>query len=152
MEGDERDGNWWGWLAGAFVVALLVLYIFGGKASGQIPDVQPEIGRAVFCDTPDQIERVFQGGPSEAEVAATVAAINKGLAEPACGVLTAVFLRVPGEVRRVTASEGEAYAIIEVLVVGIANEDAGVQMVQPTRQFVGAPVEDEPETKDARRV
>jgi hypothetical protein len=118
-------------------------------AFAQVPTQEPQVGQAVFCDSPDYVEHIFKGSGDDAAVARAVTEINAAHPKPVCVNAEAIFFRAPGEVRRVTAGDGNEYVIVELLVIGIVVQGRPIP-IPPSRMYAGVDEEDTPEQRDAR--
>jgi len=118
----------------ARLLLLPALILFGVPAQAQEVEVAP----GLVCDTQNQLERfvaLYQG-----DVQAAVKAVNAETHDPtACGLANMAFVRGP---QLATArNKDRAFDIIQILVVGVANE-GGVQTVTPALFYPVFPVEE----------
>jgi len=121
-----------------FVAALLLvpsLSFLGIPAHAQ----EIEVGSSLICDTEEQAERfiaLYNG-----DTRATITAVNAEMHDPtACGLATTAYVRGP---QLATARNKDiTFSIVQILVVGVADEDGGVESVAPAVFFSLFPVDE----------
>jgi hypothetical protein len=114
---------------------LPALILFAVPAQAQ----EVELGPGLVCDTQTQVERfvaLFNG-----DALAAVNAVNAEMHDPtACGLANMAFVRGP---QLATArNKDTTFDIVQILVVGVANEAGGVQSVTPAVFYSLFPVEE----------
>jgi hypothetical protein len=122
----------------------LLFLLIGAPVRAQdthsMDDRNVEFGDVVVCDTQGQVERyvaLYHGDKQ-----AAVHAVNRAENDPtACGVTSAVFVRGP---QTATArTEGMAFKIVRILVLGLESDD-GFRQVQPAPYFTAFGVTEYP--------
>jgi hypothetical protein len=121
-----------------FVAALLLvpsLSFLGIPAHAQ----EIEVGSSLICDTEEQAERfiaLYNG-----DKRATITAVNAEMHDPtACGLATTAYVRGP---QLATARNKDiTFSIVQILVVGVADEDGSVESVAPAVFFSLFPVDE----------
>jgi hypothetical protein len=117
------------------MLLLPALMLFGVSAQAQ----EVELGPGLVCDTQKQVERfvaLYSG-----DVQAAVNAVNAEMHDPtACGLANMAFVRGP---QLATArNKNTSFDIVQILVVGVANEAGSVQTVTPAVFYSLFPVEE----------
>jgi hypothetical protein len=117
------------------LLLLPALILFAVPAQAQ----EVELGPGLVCDTQTQVERfvaLFNG-----DALAAVNAVNAEMHDPtACGLANMAFVRGP---QLATArNKDTTFDIVQILVVGVANEAGGVQSVTPAVFYSLFPVEE----------
>jgi hypothetical protein len=117
------------------MLLLPALILFAVPAQAQ----EVELGPGLVCDTQTQVERfvaLFNG-----DALAAVNAVNAEMHDPtACGLANMAFVRGP---QLATArNKDTTFDIVQILVVGVANEAGGVQSVTPAVFYSLFPVEE----------
>jgi hypothetical protein len=121
-----------------FIARLLLvptLILVGVQAQAQ----EVELGPGLVCDTQKQVERFVALYSGDAQAA--VNAVNAEMNDPtACRLANMAFVRGP---RLATArNKDTTFDIVQILVVGVANEAGGVQTVTPALFYSLFPVEE----------
>jgi hypothetical protein len=119
----------------ARVLLFPTLILVGVQAQAQ----EVELGPGLVCDTQKQVERFVALYSGDAQVA--VNAVNAEMNDPtACRLANMAFVRGP---RLATArNKDTTFDIVQILVVGVANEAGGVQTVTPALFYSLFPVEE----------
>jgi hypothetical protein len=117
------------------LLLLPALILFAVPAQAQ----EVELGPGLVCDTQTQVERfvaLFNG-----DALAAVNAVNAEMHDPtACGLANMAFVRGP---QLATArNKDTTFDIVQILVIGVANEAGGVQSVTPAVFYSLFPVEE----------
>jgi hypothetical protein len=121
-----------------FIARLLLfptLILVGVQAQAH----EVELGPGLVCDTQKQVERFVALYSGDAQAA--VNAVNAEMNDPtACGLANMAFVRGP---QLATArNKDTTFDIVQILVVGVANEAGGVQTVTPALFYSLFPVEE----------
>jgi len=107
-------------------VLLLVpsVLFFGPGAQAQ----EVELGPSLICDTEKQVERfiALYGGDAQA----AINAVNNEVQDPtACGLVNTAYVRGP---QLATARNKDiTFGIVQILVLGIIDEEGSVESVTP---------------------
>jgi hypothetical protein len=111
------------------------LILVGVQAQAQ----EVELGPGLVCDTQKQVERFVALYSGDAQAA--VNAVNAEMNDPtACGLANMAFVRGP---QLATArNKDTTFDIVQILVVGVANEAGGVQTITPALFYSLFPVEE----------
>jgi hypothetical protein len=119
----------------ARVLLFPTLILVGVQAQAQ----EVELGPGLVCDTQKQVERFVALYSGDAQAA--VNAVNAEMNDPtACRLANMAFVRGP---RLATArNKDTTFDIVQILVVGVANEAGGVQTVTPALFYSLFPVEE----------
>jgi len=121
-----------------FIARLLLLpavILFGVPAQAQ----EVELGSGLICDTQNQVERFVALYNGDAQAAAE--AVNAEMHDPtACGFANMAFVR--GRQLAIARNKDRTFDIVQILVVGVANEAGGVQTVTPAAFYSLFPVEE----------
>jgi hypothetical protein len=119
----------------ARVLLFPTLILVGVQAQAQ----EVELGAGLVCDTQKQVERFVALYSGDAQAA--VNAVNAEMNDPtACRLANMAFVRGP---RLATArNKDTTFDIVQILVVGVANEAGGVQTVTPALFYSLFPVEE----------
>ncbi len=121
-------------LAAALLVVLNILF-FGTAAQAQ----EVEIGPSLICDTEKQVQRFI--ALYDGDTRATINAVNREAHDAtACGVVTTAYVRGPQLAN--ARNKDKSFSIVQILVVGIADDDGSVESVAPAVFYSLFPIEE----------
>jgi len=121
-------------VAAAYVVVLHTL-LFGTAAQAQ----EVEIGPSLICSTEKQVERFI--ALYDGDTRATINAVNREVNDAtACGVVTTAYVRGPQLAN--ARNKNKSFSIVQILVVGVADDDGSVESVAPAVFYSVFPVEE----------
>jgi hypothetical protein len=107
-------------------VLLLVpsVLFFGPGAQAQ----EVELGPSLICDTEKQVERFIALYDGDAQAA--ISAVNSEVHDPtACGLVNTAYVR--GRQLAMARNKDTTFGVVEVLVLGIIDEEGSVESVTP---------------------
>ena len=121
-------------LTAALLVVLNTLF-FGTAAQAQ----EIEIGPSLICDSEKQVQRFI--ALYDGDTRATINAVNREAHDAtACGVVTTAYVRGPQLAN--ARNKDKSFSIVQILVVGIADDDGSVESVAPAVFYSLFPVEE----------
>jgi hypothetical protein len=98
-----------------------------------------ELGQGLFCDTQQEVERFVALYDGNAQAA--MSAVNTEAGDPnACGLADIAFVR--GHQLATARHKDAAFNIVQILVLGVANEAGRVQSVTPALFYSLFPIEE----------
>jgi hypothetical protein len=105
---------------------LLVPSVLFFSPAAQAQEV--ELGPSLICNTEKQVERFIALYDGDAQAA--ISAVNSEVHDPtACGLVNTAYVR--GRQLATARSKDTTFGVVEVLVVGIVDEEGSVESVTP---------------------
>jgi hypothetical protein len=111
----------------AYLRALLLVpsvWFFGPAAQAQ----EVQLGPSLICNTEKQVERFI--ALYDGDTQAAVNAVNSEVQDPtACGVVNTAYVR--GRQLATARNKDTTFSVVEILVLGIVDEEGSVASVTP---------------------
>jgi hypothetical protein len=105
---------------------LLVPSVLFFRPAAQAQEV--ELGPSLICNTENQAERFNALYDGDAQAA--ISAVNSEMHDPtACGLVNAAYVR--GRQLATARNKDTTFGVVEILVVGIVDEEGSVESVTP---------------------
>jgi hypothetical protein len=118
----------------ALVLVPSVLFL-GTAAQAQ----EVELGPSLICNTEKQVERFIALYDGDARTA--ISAVNSEVHDPtACGLVNTAYVR--GRQLATARNKDITFGVVEILVLGIVDEEGSVESVTPAVFYSLFPVED----------
>jgi hypothetical protein len=115
---------------------LLVPSVLLLATAAQAQDV--ELGPSLICNTENQVERFF--ALYEGDARAAINAVNTEVNDPtACGLANTAYVR--GRQLATARNKDTTFGVVEILVLGIVDEEGSVESVTPAVFYSLFPVE-----------
>jgi hypothetical protein len=118
----------------ALLLAPSVLLLATGAQSHDV-----ELGPSLICNTEKQVERFI--ALYDGDAAAAISAVNSEVHDPtACGLVNTAYVR--GRQLATARNKDTTFGVVEILVLGIVDEEGSVESVTPAVFYSLFPVED----------
>jgi hypothetical protein len=125
--------------AGAIAALLLLPSVLFLGIPAQAEQVEIELGPSLVCKTEKQVERFI--ALYDGDVSAAMHAVNAETHDQtACGVANTAYIR--GQQLATARNKDRTFSIVQILVVGVADDEGGVESVTPAVLYSLFPVEE----------